>query len=171
MPARPKSRITTACNSCRARKQKCSGNRGPAKGYIDALEHRLQETEGLLLGLLEQVSDSKLSSSITHITVQPRPGKRGSEYWKRFPLRSVEDIRSWQEDALRSAPERASTSNSTPNFDLAEGYASEVVETSPASPTLQEEPSRMQRKSPEPQASLSSWSGAPSTDFQQRFLW
>ncbi|KAL3443539.1 hypothetical protein BJX65DRAFT_196134 [Aspergillus insuetus] len=191
MPARPKSRITTACNSCRLRKQKCSGNRptciqclqhrricdwpeqlkrGPAKGYIEALEQRLHETESLLLGLLEQVSDSQLSSGIPHPTAQSRPGKRGSGYWKQYSLRSVEGIRSWQEDALRSAPDRSEASTATPNLDLA-GPLSDGAEASPATLTPQEEPSRVQRKSPEPQATLSLWSGAPSADFQQRFLW
>ncbi|KAL3461445.1 hypothetical protein BJX64DRAFT_156013 [Aspergillus heterothallicus] len=191
MPARPKSRITTACNSCRTRKQKCSGNRpaciqclqhrrncdwpeqlkrGPAKGYIDALEHRLQETESLLMGLLEQVTDSQLSSSIPHAMTQPRPGKRGSEYWKRFPLRSVEGIRSWQEDTILSAPGRSEASIDMPNHDLAAVSTPNVAEVSSTCAT-QEEPPRMQQKSPEPQASLSLWSGAPSTDFQQRFLW
>ncbi|KAL2822602.1 hypothetical protein BJX63DRAFT_427163 [Aspergillus granulosus] len=141
---------------------------GPAKGYIEALEHRLHETEGLLLGLLEQVSDSQISSSIPHVPTQSRSGKRGSEYWKRFPLRSVEGVRSWQEDALRSAPERSKASTPTPNFDLAAVSTSDGAETSPVSPAPQGDPPR---KTPEPQASLSLWSGAPSADFQLRFLW
>ncbi|KAJ9199924.1 transcriptional regulator family: Fungal Specific TF [Paecilomyces variotii] len=80
------SRITTACNPCRARKQKCSGERprceqcleygrpcawpeqlkrGPAKGYIETLEHRLHETEHLLLRLLGHVSDDELSKILS----------------------------------------------------------------------------------------------------------
>ncbi|KAJ9374484.1 transcriptional regulator family: Fungal Specific TF [Paecilomyces variotii] len=80
------SRITTACNPCRARKQKCSGERprceqclkygrpcawpeqlkrGPAKGYIETLEHRLHETEHLLLKLLGHVSDDELSKILS----------------------------------------------------------------------------------------------------------
>ncbi|KAL5339363.1 hypothetical protein BJX70DRAFT_158387 [Aspergillus crustosus] len=190
MPARPKSRITTACNSCRNRKQKCSGNRptciqclqhrrtcdwpeqlkrGPAKGYIEALEHRLQETENLLLGLLEQVSDSQLSEGIPHATAQLRSGKRGNEleFWKRFPLRSVEEVRSWQEDCRQSAPE--SDLVSMPNHDV---VGLPTPDGADASSTVQEEVSqRPLRESPEPQPSPSAWSGAPSTNFQQRFLW
>ncbi|KAL4922770.1 hypothetical protein BDW62DRAFT_2843 [Aspergillus aurantiobrunneus] len=185
MPARSQSRITTACNSCRLRKQKCSGNRpkcmqcldhhrtcnwpeqlkrGPAKGYMETLERRLQETENLLLGLLEQVSDSQLSESIPHPTAQLRSGKRGSEYWKLFPLRSVQEIRSWQDDCQRPAPERASTS--TPNVDRADIPAPEVTEA----PAVLEESQRPPPSS-EPQPSLSVWSGAPSANFQQQFLW
>ncbi|KAL4881207.1 hypothetical protein BJY04DRAFT_189341 [Aspergillus karnatakaensis] len=186
MPARPQSRITTACNSCRNRKQKCSGNRptciqclqhrrtcdwpeqlkrGPAKGYIEALEHRLQETENLLLGLLDQVSDSQLAESIPHATAQPRSGKRGNEleYWKRYPLRSVNEIRNWQEDCQKSDPDGAE--GSTPNLHAG------LPTPDGAASTVQEEVSRTLRESPEPQPSPSAWSGAPSANFQQSFLW
>ncbi|KAL3478057.1 hypothetical protein BJX99DRAFT_114064 [Aspergillus californicus] len=201
MPARPKSRITTACNSCRMRKQKvrtpssrtwlilqCSGNRptciqclehrrtcnwpeqlkrGPAKGYIETLEHRLQQTEALLLGLLSQVSDSQLADSavIPHepsATEQLRPGKRGtgSEYWKRFPLGSVEEIRSWQRDCQGSTPD-ADPIERPPTPD---GDSTDL-------PTVQADAPQMsqQRASPEPRPSM--WSGAPSVNFQQQFLW
>ncbi|KAL4780911.1 hypothetical protein BJX76DRAFT_32194 [Aspergillus varians] len=185
MPARSHSRITTACNSCRLRKQKCSGNRpkciqcldhrrncdwpeqlkrGPAKGYIETLERRLQETENLLLGLLDQVSDSQLSE-IPHPTAQLRSGKRGSEYWKMFPLRSVQDIRSWQEDCQPSAPE--CTSTSTPSIDRVEVTLPEAI----AAPAVHREASQRPPQRPEPQPSLSVWSGAPSANFQQQFLW
>ncbi|RAL00388.1 Zn(II)2Cys6 transcription factor domain-containing protein [Aspergillus ibericus CBS 121593] len=139
-PAKPNkvSRITVACNSCRFRKQKCSGNkpictqchqhnrpcdwpeqlkRGPAKGYIEALEHRLHETERLLLKLLAEIPDAQLSATIqethdhprsqrnsnspTHMySPSPRFGKRGTDYWKKFPLHSVQNIRDWQNDCL-----------------------------------------------------------------------
>lgn len=68
-------------------------DRGPAKGYIESLERRLHDTENVLLGLLEQVTDSQLAG-IPHPTAQLRSGKRGSEYWGSFPLRSVQEIRS-----------------------------------------------------------------------------
>ncbi|KAK9854663.1 hypothetical protein MYU51_003865 [Penicillium brevicompactum] len=78
-------RITIACNACRSRKQKCSGQkpvceqclgnnrpckwpeqlrRGPEKGYAEALENRLQLTESILLNLLPLVSDEQLSWAI-----------------------------------------------------------------------------------------------------------
>lgn len=137
------SRITTACNPCRSRKQKCSGDRpvctqcleynrvcawpeqlkrGPAKGYIEALEHRLQETESVLLKILPHLSHSQLSSiivdngssisttengAIVYTPISPMR-KRGAEYWKSFPLSTVENIRKWQQDCLTNK-------NSSPN--------------------------------------------------------
>ncbi|KAL1970660.1 hypothetical protein VTN77DRAFT_4304 [Rasamsonia byssochlamydoides] len=132
------SRITTACNPCRSRKQKCSGERpaceqcleynracawpeqlkrGPAKGYIEALEHRLHETETVLLKILPHISQNLLASILSDVSASTasddggRPvyapisplRKRGVEYWKSFPLSSVENIRKWEQDchALR----------------------------------------------------------------------
>ncbi|KAL4752388.1 hypothetical protein BDW72DRAFT_72664 [Aspergillus terricola var. indicus] len=192
MPARSQSRITTACNSCRRRKQKCSGNRpkciqclehrrncdwpeqlkrGPAKGYIESLERRLQETEGLLLGLLEQVSDSQLAESIPvphhDPSAQLRSSKRGSEFWKLFPLKSVQEIRAWQEDRQRSVPEGASTSAPTPQ--LAQGDVS--TPATGGEPGFEQASLQIQQESPGPQTSLSTWRGAPSVNFQHQFLW
>jgi len=142
-------------------------NRGPAKGYIEALERRLHETENILLGLLEQVSDSQLAG-IPHPTAQLRSGKRGTEYWGLFPLRSVQEIRSWQEDCQRSAPEHGSTSTSTPNLDQPEFITPAAVDA----PVMQEQSQRLQaHESPEPQPSVRARSGAPSANFQHRFLW
>ncbi|KAE8147856.1 hypothetical protein BDV25DRAFT_142334 [Aspergillus avenaceus] len=121
------SRITIACNACRFRKQKCSGKRpvctqclqhnricnwpeqlkrGPAKGYIEALEHRLHETENVLLRVLAQASDSQLSAALVgerqmrsdEYSPFLRAGKRGAEYWKEFPLDTVSSVRRWQRD-------------------------------------------------------------------------
>ncbi|KAL4741907.1 hypothetical protein BDV11DRAFT_167815 [Aspergillus similis] len=192
MPARSHSRITTACNSCRRRKQKCSGNRpkciqclehkrscdwpeqlkrGPTKGYIEALERRLQETEGLLLGLLEQVPDSQLAESIPvphhDPPAQLRSAKRGSEYWKLFPLRSVQGIRAWQEDCQRPVLEGVSTSTSTPQLAQADVSTPAIGEE----PGIEQANLQIQQESPGPQPSLSTWRGAPSANFQQQFLW
>ncbi|KAL4929440.1 Zn(II)2Cys6 transcription factor domain-containing protein [Aspergillus undulatus] len=237
MPARAQSRITTACNACRTRKQKCSGNRpkciqclehrrncdwpeqlkrGPAKGYIESLERRLHETESLLLGLLEQVSDSQLAEGIPSPQSQSSPDpnptgqvrsasasgavsstKRGSEHWELYPLNSVQGIRAWQEECTRQGPgpgsgparERASVSaltrTSTPRVDrhhaaVGQSTTSANVVDPPSmsvSTSMQDsaaqipQPTQRLRKSPEPQPSVSAWSGAPSANFQQRFLW
>ncbi|KAF7126048.1 hypothetical protein CNMCM5793_002407 [Aspergillus hiratsukae] len=121
------SRITVACNSCRSRKQKCSGNnsngwfpgpggrthkahqaRGPAKGYIEALEHRLRETEHVLLRLLAHMADEQLSIAVErdqslsqrrYSTCQ-RSGKDDVQYWRRYPLHTARDLREWQQDCL-----------------------------------------------------------------------
>ncbi|OJJ47735.1 hypothetical protein ASPZODRAFT_1762393 [Penicilliopsis zonata CBS 506.65] len=142
MPAMPPtlrekkaSRITTACNACRSRKQKCGGQRpvcaqcleynrpcdwpeqlkrGPAKGYIEALEHRLHETESILLRVLSQVSDAQLSTVASPARTNKRSrskdgsvynpfsrlGKRGVDYWKNFPLDTAASLRRWQHDCL-----------------------------------------------------------------------
>lgn len=117
-------RITTACNACRSRKQKCSGQkptcrqcldykrpcnwpeqlrRGPEKGYAEALENRLQLTESLLLNLLPHVSDEQLSLAIPRQEANqdgyvpfPRLEKRGVESWSQFPLDTFHGVRRWQ---------------------------------------------------------------------------
>ncbi|KAE8367223.1 hypothetical protein BDV27DRAFT_77553 [Aspergillus caelatus] len=180
------SRITIACNACRFRKQKCSGKkpvctqclqhnrvcdwpeqlkRGPAKGYIESLEHRLHETETVLLKVLSRISDAQLSSSINqdrqHKTRRstgdllyspyPRLGKRGAEYWKRFPLDTAHNVREWQYDCLshpRSAlvnqDLRPSTSGSSDNnTTLLSSGTGLTGETIPG-PNEQREPSEYQ---------------------------
>src|ERR1700761_2389244 len=100
--------------------------RGPAKGYIEGLEHRLHEAESLLLALLPVISTEQLkcatecltdaaSTNINITGVKSRdsqsPGphplrtsppvlnkKTGIDYWESFPLDSVENIRKWQDD-------------------------------------------------------------------------
>ena len=91
--------------------------RGPAKGYIEALENRLLETERILLQLLPTVSTEHLSSAcfpdgqslntLTYSNGQSQgvglafPKKVGIEYWASFPLASVSDVRRWQADRFR----------------------------------------------------------------------
>ncbi|KAI1615858.1 hypothetical protein EDD36DRAFT_198643 [Exophiala viscosa] len=140
------SRISGACNGCRTKKQKCSGDRsgclqcqavavqctwpeqrkrGPAKGYIEGLEHRLHEAESLILALLPLVNTEQLNSAADTLkSTSPSaniaglksrdsqsPGPRnvrsspptlnkktGIEYWEAFPLDTAENIRKWQQD-------------------------------------------------------------------------
>lgn len=72
---------------------------GPTKGYVEALEHRLQVTENVLLNLLSYTSDTELSSlfsqDIAYVPVA-RPEKKGVEDWSQFPLDTAENIRKWQ---------------------------------------------------------------------------
>ena len=134
------SRISGACNGCRTKKQKCSGDRdgcvqcaaagivctwpeqrkrGPAKGYIEGLEHRLHEAETLLLQLLPIVTPDQLSvatAALTAASMRDSPErntgrssppvlnkKTGIDYWESFPLDTVDNIRRWQADcALHS---------------------------------------------------------------------
>ncbi|KAH8667018.1 hypothetical protein BX600DRAFT_285001 [Xylariales sp. PMI_506] len=81
----PTTRSRAACDNCRSRKQKCdekkpvcsrcrslnracvwprSQKRGPAKGYTEALEQRLRETERVLLRLLQVVDDDTINKAI-----------------------------------------------------------------------------------------------------------
>lgn len=89
--------------------------RGPAKGYVEALEQRLHETEDVLLKLVSQLDQAQLASMLStqnsfatdensqdkkkssRVTLLPSR-KRGVEYWKSFPLRDAESIQRWQRD-------------------------------------------------------------------------
>ncbi|KAJ9604768.1 hypothetical protein H2200_010882 [Cladophialophora chaetospira] len=138
------SRISGACNGCRTKKQKCSGDRGPAKGYIEGLEHRLHEAESLLLALLPLVSTEQLKCATDSLFEGPStstnvpglktrdsqsPGplalrssppvlnkKTGIDYWESFPLDTVHNIRKWQEDcAVHSSNPNAQNQSSFRN--------------------------------------------------------
>ncbi|KAH8595748.1 hypothetical protein B0O99DRAFT_621345 [Bisporella sp. PMI_857] len=83
---RDTSRSAAACNGCRARKQKCDGERpiclrcrslgqecewpkaqkrGPAKAYTEAVEARLQETENILIRVLSTIPHEQLSDVLS----------------------------------------------------------------------------------------------------------
>ena len=104
-------------------------HRGPAKGYIEGLEHRLHEAETLLLQLLPVVTPDQLSAATAtlatagmrdspeHMTGRSSPPvlnkKTGIDYWETFPLDTVENIRRWQADCAMHSQfrdELASTS-------------------------------------------------------------
>ncbi|CAG7923658.1 unnamed protein product [Penicillium olsonii] len=110
-------RITTACNACRSRKQKCSGQkpicgqclennrpckwpeqlrRGPEKGYAEALENRLQLTESILLNLLPHVSDDQLSWAIPH----RESGQDSGTPYVPFPRLERRGIETWSQFPL-----------------------------------------------------------------------
>jgi len=110
-------RITIACNACRSRKQKCSGEkpvceqcleynrpcnwpeqlrRGPEKGYAEALENRLQLTESILLNLLPHVSDEQLSLAISH---RESSQDHGTAYVP-FPRLEKRGIETWSQFPL-----------------------------------------------------------------------
>ncbi|KAH6970930.1 hypothetical protein BKA56DRAFT_595614 [Ilyonectria sp. MPI-CAGE-AT-0026] len=127
-----------ACNGCRARKQKCdearpvctrcrtlnrpciwpaSRKRGPAKGYTEALEHRLRETENALLRLwmattevsVEQAFEESVSlpeacsrSPNEGRQVSPRPASDKSSavtQWENYPLQTALDVARWAKEA------------------------------------------------------------------------
>lgn len=84
--------------------------RGPSKGYIEALESRLNSAETLLLALLPSVDDRLLEHATEKASghgrndEDPRTSpvllnkKTGADYWDEFPLNSTESVRRWQRD-------------------------------------------------------------------------
>ncbi|KFZ01964.1 hypothetical protein V500_00519 [Pseudogymnoascus sp. VKM F-4518 (FW-2643)] len=95
------------------------GNRrGPAKGYTEALEARLLETENILLGCLSTISNDNLHAVLSQSfqlalerqtslsmglpkssTVQR---KAVIDYWGRFPLTSPAGVSHWYHDRAES---------------------------------------------------------------------
>ena len=213
----------------------------------------MQETENVLLNVLSQISDAQLSASIAqgqqyrtrnnngHLLYSPVPrlGRRGAEYWKRFPLDTPHNVREWQYDCLDQGLEPSTPSVSDNNTSLqlsgAEFAEETIVEsnnqrepseypssdmsqtefntkqgenngvplspktTSPLPPnfsrksgkppptkafrsiqsdvglqtrrhTVQAQPETLEGLSTTPQEP-NFWSGAPSVNFQQQFLW
>ncbi|EXJ91586.1 hypothetical protein A1O3_00134 [Capronia epimyces CBS 606.96] len=112
---------------------------GPAKGYIEGLEHRLHEAESLLLALLPLISPDQLNCAADSLLVEsttnsntkglnsrdshsPTPRamrnsppvlnkKTGIEYWESFPLDTVENIRKWQQDCAMHSSQLPPLSN------------------------------------------------------------
>lgn len=109
----PRSNILTAISS------------GPARGYIEGLEHRLRETESLLLQMLPVVPENYLEAVTTDLKGSParntttprRPilnNKTNVEHWKQFPLDSIENIRRWQQDCSERGSPNLSSGQSSP---------------------------------------------------------
>ncbi|KAH7127531.1 hypothetical protein EDB81DRAFT_143875 [Dactylonectria macrodidyma] len=145
-----------ACNGCRARKQKCdesrpvcsrchtlnqpcvwpvSRKRGPAKGYTEALEHRLRETETALLRLWMTTTEDSVelafkqndhlpgSSSLSSNDGQQAPSRAGPNkahvisQWEDFPLTSAQDIGRWAREAkgaIKASENRSMRGDSEP---------------------------------------------------------
>lgn len=90
---------------------------GPAKGYIEMLEQRLHETEETLLMVLSRISDEQLLD--VPMPDQPnyvpflRQEKKGTDYWKEFPLNTAHNIRKWQYDNQKSSNSRRNSRQRT----------------------------------------------------------
>jgi hypothetical protein len=92
--------------------------RGPSKGYFEALEARILETESLLLQIVPLISSDQLARAAAKVQERQRSrttpypgnedsagriqsslaGKFGVDYWAAFPLRTGDDIRVWVND-------------------------------------------------------------------------
>lgn len=119
--------------------------RGPAKGYIEALEHRLHETEQILLRLLAHMTDEQLSIALER-NQSPflRSGKNDAQYWRRYPLRTACDLRKWQQDCFAgtsvAGPPMFSSSRRTDASAQSEVEADEISPGAPESQQTEEQP-------------------------------
>ncbi|KAK8170805.1 hypothetical protein BKA80DRAFT_399 [Phyllosticta citrichinensis] len=134
-------RSSAACDSCRSKKQKCGGEwpmcarcretgidctwppqlqRGPAKGYLEAIETRLDDVEHILLQLLPLVPTDQLLNSITcrpllnEFNTQKRTTqeKRAAlDYWATFPLNSPQALLAWCHDRQKRHGPRPTPTN------------------------------------------------------------
>ncbi len=88
---------------------------GPAKGYTEALEHRLRETEGALLRVLSMVDAETLKSAfedsarldmIHGRSISKTDKSELAAHWDQFPLCTAQDVMKWsaeQESSSSSA--------------------------------------------------------------------
>ncbi|KAK5046129.1 hypothetical protein LTR84_008586 [Exophiala bonariae] len=87
------------------------GARGPAKGYVEALETRLKVTEGVLWRLLSSSNEqdllrafddhiiAKTPKSLTICTLATTDEKRSAiSHWEQFPLRSAAEVQTWMQN-------------------------------------------------------------------------
>ncbi|KAH6607147.1 zn2-c6 fungal-type dna-binding domain [Trichoderma cornu-damae] len=101
--------------------------RGPAKGYIEALEHRLAVTEAVLLQLLQVSDDAVLRDAFRHepskkadvlnmaatatattttTTTTDAAGRIEAKktgtiaHWDNFPLKTADDVKRWAGEIL-----------------------------------------------------------------------
>ncbi|KAL7947956.1 hypothetical protein V8C42DRAFT_316234 [Trichoderma barbatum] len=130
-----------ACDGCRSRKQKCDEKRptcsrcrdmkrecvwpklykrGPAKGYIEALEQRLAVTEAVLLQILQVSDDTVLQDAFKHepskrtdvlntaatATTTDAAGRIEAKktgtiaHWDNFPLNTADEVKRWAGEVL-----------------------------------------------------------------------
>ncbi|KAK1255772.1 hypothetical protein MKX07_008031 [Trichoderma sp. CBMAI-0711] len=109
---------------------------GPAKGYIEALEHRLAVTEAVLLQLLQVSDDSLLQDAFKH-----EPAKRADvpsaaaiatttttdaagrieakktgtiAHWDSFPLNTADEVKRWAGEVLGRRADALQASRNTP---------------------------------------------------------
>lgn len=90
-------------------------DRGPAKGYTEALETRLKETERVLWRVLSVAPTDSLTTAFSPDVQNQTPAslsistlerteekKSAVAFWERFPLQTIEDLLAWKTE-LESA--------------------------------------------------------------------
>ncbi|PKX89546.1 uncharacterized protein P174DRAFT_300697 [Aspergillus novofumigatus IBT 16806] len=150
--------------------------RGPAKGYIEALEHRLHETEQTLLRLLAHMNDEQLSTALER-GQSPflRSGKNDAQYWRRYPLRTARDLRKWQQDC--SAETRVAGLAVTSPSRRTDAPARSEVDADENGPASERQQTELQPVPPYEQATSACELGLESTqavhgkDMNQRVAW
>ncbi|PTB79966.1 hypothetical protein M440DRAFT_1397250 [Trichoderma longibrachiatum ATCC 18648] len=174
-----------ACDGCRSRKQKCDEKRptcsrcrdmkrecvwpklykrGPAKGYIEALEHRLAVTEAVLLQLLQVSDDSLLQDAFRH-----EPAKRADvlstaamatttttdaagrieakktgtiAHWDSFPLTTADEVKRWAGEVLGRCADTLQPRENTPEDPDQTAFETYPVPPAPLSRSRPEKRSR-----------------------------
>ncbi|KAJ5964201.1 uncharacterized protein N7479_004077 [Penicillium vulpinum] len=184
------------CEQCFENNRPCNWpeqlRRGPEKGYAEALENRLQLTENILLSLLPHVSDEQLSAAIARRESSQDHGtgtyvpfarleRRGIESWWRFPLDTSDGIRRWQQactEPKRVGLETQGSEKRRLQNEAPDGSVQMSTATRDTDGTLNETPncqalesSSDAREESAPVERMSSWQGAPSSEFQRQFLW
>lgn len=100
--------------------QLCLGSdtnpRGPAKGYLEALEHRLEATEAALLRLASVSNDDIIEAAFQSPLQRPlfsqlneetepsgnEPRKAAMlEFWEQYPLETPQEVLSWARESRR----------------------------------------------------------------------
>lgn len=129
-----KSRVTTACESCRTRKRRCNGvrpicgncqefgyecvwtcgqkRRGPPKGYLSNLESRAQASSSIL-GLLERFLETIPKDQWPSVErgIHNEDGNNNPGIWKDYPVKEPEKIVNWYRTKLSENQPRINTSN------------------------------------------------------------
>lgn len=113
--------------------------RGPAKGYIEALEARLFETEEVLHKVLPCVSTEDLARVLVENPLDAKSSsravaldrKQAVQIWSRSPMKSLADIQNWCDERSRTAESASESTNSTSLHQDPASYASFQRATTP----------------------------------------
>jgi hypothetical protein len=161
--ANKKTRVTTACESCRTRKRRCNGvrpvcgncqelgyecvwtsgqkRRGPPKGYINNLEMRAQASTSILK-LLERFLETVPTDYWPNVEGSAGTGVNPG-IWDSYPLNEPEKVVDWyrtQLDTRKNNKEARSTS------DINAALCNTSNTANPARPPPAEPPKRAREK-------------------------
>jgi len=111
-------------------------SRGPVKGYVEALEHRLEATEDALVKLLAAAHEDTVSSAFQDWN-GPMRGALGFRstgpanhegnkarliaHWEQFPLNTAEEVKIWAEEIVRCSRDGSGDSSRAYNVVPSDG--------------------------------------------------